>query len=183
MASEKTRTICLTDREATLAAQGKLGALLRVIQPRKGEHIYDYIKDYDPNDPAYGPFCEDENGVYHPTAKLAPFAPGQKVGLKESWAEHADGLDTGDGTGHLFYRADFPEGHPFSDGKWRSPVTMPAWAIRHRPTVLSVSAEQAGNLSPWKVIELGVCSNAWMYAYRIEPSTWVWFATVDWRTE
>lgn len=179
MVSEKIRTICLRDREAALVAQRKLGALLRVIRPRKGEHIYDYIKDYDPNDPAYGPFYEDENGVYHPTAELAPFAPGQKIGLKETWSEHADGLDTGDGTGHLFYRADFPEGHPFSDGKWRSPVTMPAWAIRHWPTVQKISAVQVCDLSPWGIAELGLCSNAWMDAYKVEPSTWVWFARLE----
>ena len=40
MASEKTRTICLTDREATLAAQGKLGALLRVASI-KANHCID----------------------------------------------------------------------------------------------------------------------------------------------
>jgi hypothetical protein len=187
------KVIALNDVEATLAAQGKLGAIVRVIpdkyQPTNNGYRWEIHAPMGKPFRSFGDPCSVfisniAEEVGKGLAELAPFpAPGQRLGLKESWAKMNIGVA---------YKATF-NGDRAHAGSWRSPVTMPAWAIRHRPTVQEVRAVQVCRMQPEDAIALGfstklrehdaVCALREQVAehYRITPETWVWFATVDWR--
>lgn len=86
-------------------------------------------------------------------ADFAPFKPSDTLVGKEAWAE----VDWFDGTSNepvkkVLYKADKPsrqEWRPEAGDRWRSPVTMPAWASRIRLKVVSVRAEQVDGKWCW----------------------------------
>lgn len=214
------KVIALNDIEARLAAQGKLGAILRVIpdvvswgsEPR-------YIAVS--NMPAgwYSMIYSTDCGLQpHGKPLRCPFpAPGQRLGLKESWRKVKQQCGTGMYGGTVCDLIDYKSTtpallktmlvHPCGQDKsnwstiwwgrympdtgWRSPVTMPARFIRHRPTVQDVRAVQVCRMQPEDAIALGfstklrehdaVCHLREQVAkhYRLTPETWVWFARLE----
>jgi hypothetical protein len=190
------RTIAITDAEARLAAQGKLGALVRVMKPQPVTDGIAWAVYWEkPNrDGRYGPSAWGINDPACDSVYLhSPFIPGQPLGLKETWAD-----DDGRGIAECLYKADADSrgflhvNRRICAPDWRSPVTMPARFIRHRPTVQEVRAVQICRMQPEDAIALGfstklrehdaVCHLREQVAeyYHIEPSTWVWFARLKW---
>lgn len=189
------RTICLTDQEATIAAQGKLGAILRVMKPQPPEHHWSSIPGYKEwfvmlacTDGYWGRMYRSipQNPEWNADFKVcSPFpAPGQRLGLKETWALTNLGS---------VYKASYT-GLLCEADHWRSPVTIPARFIRHHPTVQEVRAVQVKDICILSYPAFGIDTGPYllestvsrkrlhqlMDMWRIPtPETWVWFARLE----
>lgn len=183
------RIICLTDQEAALACRGELRAIVRVWKQQP-----DLSRLKNPDEPLevrrvpiLGPthVPPSEYAIY--MKKSAPGnvpicgapdcpvgAPGDVLLGKESWQKDLD---------KYVYKADWTPQHPSIGvlGSWRSPVTMPLWAIRRRFTNKSVRAMQKKDLRTKELDALGF--NFWLElvdAYKItSPDQWIWYAELE----
>lgn len=174
------RYLCLTDAEAALAVKGKLWALVKVVlipgpdgkrRPitAEGEKIIQF-----------------EDGTFHYLSLgglsgpyQSPFgAPGTVLLGKETWADLR-------GLGFDFdytYKADVHSGDDMdyylsTEGiLWRSPVTMPRDAIRHRFTVKESRATTKGN---WieSLHFIGCYDDKVLESMKRDD--WIWYAEVE----
>jgi len=186
----KEHYLCLTDREAALAAEGKLKALVRVIKPQPpekncrlaqiikpisyaGKYAWMRKKDTLPITPPYFNSIFGGSGtVLHGRESWMPDPP-----MDGTW----DYYMFTDGAGynfkelpkrfknpsHVIYKATF--GTQLS---WLSPAMMPSWAIRRHFTVLTSRAMQVKDMPDWE---------AWMadnYKRVSSTKSWIWFAEV-----
>lgn len=109
-----------------------------------------------------------------------PFGvPGDVLSVREAWATSQDydrvplrsaGFYERD---MVWYRAAAP-GH--GHGRWRSPVTMPAWAVRLRPVVVAVRAQRLQEISEEDALAEGMLYHD---GDGIGHSGWVWALTVE----
>jgi hypothetical protein len=162
------RIFCLTDAEAALAVKGKLWALVKVVlipgpdgkrRPitAEGEKIIQF-----------------EDGTFHYLSLgglsgpyQSPFgAPGTVLLGKETWRRTE--------SGRIEYKAD--KEIPFSLFPWRSPVTMPRFAIRHRFTVKESRATTKGN---WieSLHFIGCYDDKVLESMKRDD--WIWYAEVE----
>lgn len=185
------RYLCLTDAEAALAVKGKLWALVKVVlipgpdgkrRPitAEGEKIIQF-----------------EDGTFHYLSLgglsgpyQSPFgAPGDRIGLKESWSLYLRGADNDNGFVRLIKYAEDnaelavpPEYWAWFDVAkhtgWmkRSPVTMPRFAIRHRFTVKESRATTKGN---WieSLHFIGCYDDKVLESMKRDD--WIWYAEVE----
>lgn len=77
----------------------------------------------------------------------SPYAPGDTVAVKETWCTN-DVVPFSDRPSNLhIYRADLTNGVPTYDAKWKSAVTMPAYAVRLHLVVKAVRVERLQDIS------------------------------------
>jgi hypothetical protein len=103
----------------------------------------------------------DEEHYKRIAPELCPFgAPGDTVAVREGWVPREDVDPGSDKAKHyLHYRADYKgdladEWHHY--GKWRSPATMPAWAVRLKPTLTAVRVARVQGVTEAEAIDAGV---------------------------
>jgi hypothetical protein len=182
------RYLCLTDAEAALAAKGELRAIVRANRnpPPEG---YDRHCWY--SAPIYGwtPDPSPCSNTWHKAR--SPFAPGDRIGLKESWSLYLRGADNDNGFVRLIKYAEDnaelavpPEYWAWFDVAehtgWmkRSPVTMPRFAIRHRFTVKESRACMAKDIKAG--ILLDTVGHSWQKLYeKYSETDWIWYAEVE----
>ncbi len=107
---------------------------------------------------------EDEKGVCTCVPAKPRYLSGEKVYIKETWAQHKylTSQSVGKiGAGFIFYRADYGvrTGQPGKDvpiQKWKSPRFMPEWAARSHALIVSVRPEKIREITPAEVKREGL---------------------------
>ena len=136
----------LSDNEAVLAAQGKLTAIVRVMKPQPEYYM------------GSGWWCSwyrhygSKEKLERDIIPYAPFLPGAIVPAKETWTLFIRGDGEHGFKRFIKYAADGEEIEVHDDKwewwerqekngwGWRSPILMPAAAVRHRFLIKSVKA-------------------------------------------
>jgi hypothetical protein len=176
------RILHLSDREAKLAKEGKLKAVVRAMKPPFGICAFCFGVCVDAASPSGFSWGCDMDGN---KPILNPFgAPGTVLAGKETWGYHQEHLC--DAT-YVEYKASFSATWeedgvliPIDAPRWRSPLTMPVWAIRHRFTVKSVRVMQANKIGLSTIRGLGVEPSDFEQIYRItNPNQWLWYAELE----
>lgn len=177
------RIFCLTDAEAALAVKGKLWALVKVVlipgpdgkrRPitAEGEKIIQF-----------------EDGTFHYLSLgglsgpyQSPFgAPGTVLLGKETWRVDEWTVDhTVRTEQRICYKTDNEQVYDIRGNvktfRWRSPVTMPRFAIRHRFTVKESRATTKGN---WieSLHFIGCYDDKVLESMKRDD--WIWYAEVE----
>jgi hypothetical protein len=128
-----------------------------------------------------------------------PFGkPGEVLGIKEAWSSFYDSVEDGGIGGDVpiykaTYEEDFDEDP--SEVSWHPAVTMPLWAIRHRPTIADIRVMRVGEIGADDVIathidligcstdtaKRNVFASQWMKDHGKDSwasSPWCWFMNV-----
>lgn len=129
----------------------------RKTQTRRLVKNLDYIQDWDPKDPSYGPFYEDEHGINHETVERCPYGrPGDQLWIRESWRpveneDMVDGIEFKDGffqeIENSMEAADKWVAVYDRTDRWRSPLFMPRWASRLTVDVTGIRVDRVQNIS------------------------------------
>ena len=157
----KIRYVNFDLREARALQAGTLKTLRRPLSPQPHEckitpgccqlHVAPYVTDH----PEYGhAYYWKQRGCWHSTdAFQLPYRAGDYLAAREQWAHDAPTLedlrrDNEEVMGPVhfwgpYYRAD--KVHENTGLHWRSPVTIPTWAVRYFFKVTSVHMEQVKN--------------------------------------
>lgn len=122
---------------------GRKSQTRRIVKPKYEIGMW----DWDPKDKSYGPFIADEYGDYHKVTDYAPWQPGDKLWVRETFAMISDWTvvdpDVGMPDGYI-YRADWEWAeHP----KWKPAIHMPRAASRITLEVVNVRAERVQDIS------------------------------------
>jgi len=117
-----------------------------------------------------------------------PFgAPGQRIGLKETWSVLPWVDDEGE-TIRVIYKANHQTLHGDIFEGWHSPITMPSWAIRHYSTAKTVRAMLAKDLNiagtvwdkqPYANEGHHMAAMTEMYKQVGGENVWVWFCELE----
>src|SRR5690606_2082891 len=131
-----------------------------------------------------------------------PFGPpGTRLAVREAWqyAEFVDGDCEAMDPASVVYRADANEHggvyYVCADGviragsvkRWRSPATMPAWAVRRHKTVAWVRVGRCGEIGEAEAKAWGMSSKfamqgVWLTRFGTRcpfASSWAWVVGVD----
>ncbi len=159
--------IFLTNTEAILAAKGELTAIVRVIKPQPKAGCWS------PSNGSRILKCpSDELNGFSPFGK-----PGSIVPAKETW-----GIE--DGTWKIYYKADYDNFSPCMAQiySWRSPITMPAAAVRHRFLIKSVKVMRAVDIQTKVEKEVFHCKSShdfWKQNRIKDPKQWCWITELE----
>lgn len=134
-------------------------------------------------------FCSDECGEWGRIEDCEfPYGmTGELLLIKESWMEL-----WGTGRGVLtcltptekipdnlriaVYRADGEKPVNFAE-KWMSPATMPKWAVRYKPKIVSITAKRVCDLDRIVIDKIGLCEARLKSRFKKvswSDTTWVW---------
>jgi hypothetical protein len=152
----------LTDHEATLAAQHKLTAIVRVMKKQ--------------------PMWVSAKGVPHTSGNAdkdkiikPPFLPGTIVPAKETWGcdLELDFDSDGEAFNRIVYKADYIHPELANISQWLSPILMSLSAVRHWYEIKSVRTMQCKDINPDKG-QIIVFNRP-----GIPPDAWCWYAEIE----
>ncbi len=159
------KPLYLTQAEATLAAQHKLTAIVRVmkkqpvyVQAEMHEGKSTACYQYPPYNPQHRPMAEIEKD-----ARCIPFQPDSIVPAKETWAY--SGIIK-----KIRYKVDNDDEYI----SWRSPITMPLSAVRHFYKIKSVRGMQGKELKDFGIWLIQDEHYKWCH-----DNTWLWYAEIE----
>lgn len=141
---------------------GRKSQTRRVVEPK-----YDPANwDWDPKDKDYGPWVQDEYGDHYKATDYAPWQPGDRLWVRETFAMISDWTvvdpDVGMPDGYI-YRADWEwEEHP----KWKPSIFMPRAASRITLEVTSVRVERVQDITEDDAISEGVLTLSYTPEYQ-----------------
>lgn len=130
----------------------------RKTQTRRIVKNLDYIQDYDPNDPTYGPFFEDEYGESCKTIEACPYGqPGDRLWVKETYVadidfDHLKPSEIPIGSSLDYLSVDIP----FLLGKTRPSIFMCRWMSQIDLEVINIRVERLQNISAEDCITEGL---------------------------
>lgn len=187
----KTRSICALEHEARGLRDGSVTTLIRPVKwPIRS--FSDGAKRRI--------FCELDAGEIntlldephgHPCAQIdSPFGPpGTRLAVREAHTFYP--IELNPDPCDVWYRADGDTRKPpvkcTGVYRWRSPATMPAWAVRTHVTVESVRVVRCTDLSGIEAAAWGVNCNVAMQGVWLErfgkrhpfASSWAWVVGVE----
>jgi hypothetical protein len=152
----------------------------------------DYIQDWDKNDPNYGPYYQDAYGDSHKTVTIAPYQPGQKVYLRESYAEMYDTLCLGvpdyshrkleDDT-YLIWRSSAPDDYIWTDedggftdkSYWKSAAVMPKKYAQVWLEITGVRVKRVGEITRTEIRALGFVPPKELRSDDVAPNYRDWY--------
>lgn len=157
-------SIIATPWEAKALAEGRLTAFVRPVKETLPADLWGCTAA----DGDLGWFSNVITGqrVIH----VGPFGrPGDVLAVKETWLQFAPRPEPDSGmppNAVIDYKVDYrpvdllpgvdPDGDPYPAPRWRSGATMPAWAVRHHKTVVSVEIKQAWTITEDEAQACGV---------------------------
>ena len=171
----KTKLLFLTSAEA-IAAKDGLTAIVRVMkkQPPAGYkccHDYRTTLGYPASEGKYwvGFYGNPEDPIYYesPLGKPGDILAGKETGMPET----EGGIPTG---GYIYKATNSPEPDGDISLKWRSPILMPSWAVRHWFKVKSVRAMQNKEIPLDSLIKGEV-----IMPQNNSINTWLWYTELE----
>jgi hypothetical protein len=140
---------------------GRKSQTRRVVKPKYEIGMW----DWDPKDKSYGPFIADKYGDYHKVTDYAPWQPGDRLWVRETFAD-LRGMGFGndpvtDKPWNFAYKADIQPGSDSDQAridygvKWKPSIHMPRAASRITLEVTDVRVERVQDITEQDAISEG----------------------------
>ena len=160
------KTTCLKTWELAAYMRHKKLLVVRPVKPRRSEMVCSGdcsgpIIEKAWRDPGLGggEYLKVPCGDGASQRVFCPFGSiGEVLGLKEPWSSFFDSVEDGGVGGDVpIYRATYAEDFDAdpSEVSWHPAVTMPAWAVRHKPVIESIRVMRVGEITAPDAVSAG----------------------------